>query len=139
MWTNRRLRAGIDELREEGESRFERLLKELPAEVAAAYDKMSRDWGDLMDLRTEAIRPLEKQGAPTKRTELAELATFVEEEKLMEQARAAGLSPQEQEFFKLFTACGMTPTQVAAEKGVTPEHARQVKHRIKKKRFAVGF
>jgi hypothetical protein len=143
MWWNRRLRAGIEELWEEDESRFDRLLKELPAEVAAAYDKMPRNWGDLMDLRTEAVRPLEKQGPPTKKTELAELATVVDEEKLMEQARAearaAGLSPQEREFFDLFTARRMTPTQVAAEKGVTPEHARQVKHRIKKKRFAAGF
>jgi hypothetical protein len=127
MWANRKLRAGIDELREEGESPFNRLLKELPAEVAAAYDEMPRDWGDLMDLRTEAVRPLEKQGPPTKKTELAELATGVDEEKLMQQAkaeaRAAGLSPQEREFFELFTARRMTPTQVAAEKGVTPEGA----------------
>jgi hypothetical protein len=142
VWANRRLRAGIEERREEGESRFDRLLKELPAEVAAAYNEKPRDWSDLMELRTEAVRPLEKQGPPTKKTELAELATFVDEEKLMKQARAvarvAGLSTQEREFFELF-ARRMTPTQVAAEKSVTPEHARQVKHRSNKKRIAAGL
>ncbi|MDP8974357.1 MAG: hypothetical protein M3N45_14610 [Actinomycetota bacterium] len=143
LWAVPPLGAGIEERREEGESRFDRLLKELPAEVAAAYDEMPRGWGDLMDLRTEAVRPLEKQGSPTKKSELTELATRVDEEKVMEQAtvvaRAAGLSPQEREFFELFFVRVMTPAQVAVEKGVTPEHARQVKHRIKKKRIAAGF
>ena len=138
MWANRRLRAGIEERLEQGETPFGRLLKELPAEVVAAYDKMPRDWGDLKDLRTEAVRPLEKQGPPTKKTELAELAALADREELMKQARAASLSPQELEFFEFFTR-GMTSTQVAAEKGVTPEHARQVKHRIWKKRIASGF
>lgn len=32
----------------------------------------------------------------------------------------------------------MKPKQVAAEKGVTPKHARQVKYRIKNKLLAAG-
>jgi hypothetical protein len=56
-----RLRAGIDELRTDGESMFSRLLKELPAEVLAAYRDREAGWGNLMDVRTEAVRRLEKQ------------------------------------------------------------------------------
>jgi len=76
---NLRLRARIDELRADGESRFSRLLKELPAEVLTAYRARETGWGDLMDVRTEAMRRLEK---PKTRSEIHELTAFVEREAL---------------------------------------------------------
>src|SRR5215212_3508575 len=72
-----RLRAGIDELRTDDESRFSRLLKELPAEVLAAYRGREAGWGDLMDVRTEAVRRLEKT-KPT--SEAHELVAFADRE-----------------------------------------------------------
>jgi hypothetical protein len=49
LHVNRPLRHGIDERRKEGETRFARLLKELPAEALAAYHERPRSFGDLMD------------------------------------------------------------------------------------------
>ena len=79
MWTNRRLRAGIDERREEGETLFARLLKELPAEALAAYAEKPLAWGDLMDLRSEVARRLEKRGAPPE-PDLRDSVEFAERE-----------------------------------------------------------
>jgi hypothetical protein len=96
-----RLRAGIDELRTDGESRFSRLLKELPAEVLAAYRDREAGWGDLMDVRTEAVRRLEKT-KPT--SEAQELAGFVDREeklRLLKRGREVGLPPREYELFGL--------------------------------------
>jgi hypothetical protein len=108
LWRNLRLRAGIDELREEGESLFARLLKEYPAEAVAAYDERPRNWGDLMDLRTKVARRLEKRDAPPGANELA---TFIERErekrlkKLLKWAKElgkdAGLTPREYQLFAL--------------------------------------
>jgi len=141
MWTNRRLRAGIDELREEGESRFERLLKELPAEVAAAYDKMSRDWGDLMDLRTEVARRLEKRDP---RSDVKELAAFADREKLLKRAKDAGLTPKEYQLFALvagdpgrFLKNGkLNHSEAAHAMGVAVGTTKSLWSRTKKKIFA---
>jgi hypothetical protein len=75
---NLRLRAGIDELRTDSESRFSRLLKELPAEILTAYRAREAGWGDLMDVRTEAVRHLEKYET---RPQVQELAAFAERER----------------------------------------------------------
>jgi hypothetical protein len=104
MWTNRRLWAGIDERREEGETLFARLLKELPAEALAAYAEKPLAWGDLMDLRTEVARRLEKRDAQSDKKELTELAAFADRETLLKLAKGARLSVQELEVFELCTA-----------------------------------
>ena len=96
---NLRLRARMDELRADGESRFSRLLKELPAEVLAAYRAREAGPGDLMDLRTEAVRRLEKK--PQARSEIHELAAFAEREALLKRAREAGLTAREHELLGL--------------------------------------
>ena len=96
---NRRLRAGIDELREEGESRFARLLKELPAEAVVTYAERPRSWSDLMDLRTEVARRLEKRDAAKEK----ELFTFTqrEREEVLKRGKDAGLSPREYQLVAL--------------------------------------
>ena len=141
---NLRLRAAIDELRSSDESRYERLLKELPAAVLSVWRRLVAAWKaeeppveqlDFKRIRNDVAKHLEKRNVPPQESDLA---AFADREKLMEQARTAGLSPQELEFFELFTR-GLKPKAVAAEKGVTPEHARQVKLRIKNKLLAVGF
>ena len=141
---NLRLRAAMDELRSSDESRYERLLKELPAAVLSVWRRLVAAWKaeeppveqlDFKRIRNEVAKHLEKRNAPPQELDLA---AFADREKLMEQARTARLSPQELEFFELFTR-GMKPKHVAVEKGVTSEHARQVKHRIKNKLLAAGF
>jgi DNA-binding CsgD family transcriptional regulator len=146
MWVNKRLRAGIDDLRKEGESRFSRLIKELPAEALVAYDEKPRAWGDLMDLRTEAARRLEKQNEKTRRgrerqesTEESELATFADRERLLQRAKAAGLSPQELEVFGLFVQNPKIKNKdVAAQLGMSASQVGVVKLRAKRKLAAVG-
>jgi hypothetical protein len=138
MQKNRRLRAGIDERREGDESLFVRLLKELPGEALPIYQERPPAWGDLMDLRSEVVRKLEKRIVPPREQEVRELAAFADREQLMKCAKAWRLSPQELEFYALFVT-GMKPKDVAEQKGVTPEHARQVKHRINRKRKAAGL
>jgi hypothetical protein len=142
---NLRLRAAMDELRSSDESRYERLLKELPAAILAVWSHRVASWKmeepslelvNFKHMRNEVAKRLEQRNAPPQELDLV---AIVDREKLIKQARAAGLSPQELEFYELFTTLGMKPKQVAAEKGVTPEHARQVKHRIKNKLLAAGL
>jgi len=66
---------------------------------------------DFKRIRNDVAKHLEKCNVPPQETDLA---AFADREKLMEQARTAGLSPQELEFFELFTR-GLKPKQVAAE------------------------
>jgi RNA polymerase sigma factor (sigma-70 family) len=131
---NRRLRAGIDERREEGESLFARLLKELPAEALAVYVKRPQAWGDLMDLRSEVARQLEKQDTPPKETDLA---AFADREKLLKYAQTWQLSPQELEVFRLYIE---NPTlkyrEIADQLGISTSQVGVIKHRINKKRAA---
>jgi hypothetical protein len=98
---NQRLRAGIDELRTDGESRFSRLLKELPAEVFATYRGWEAGWGDLMDVRTEAVRRLEKTKPTSEAHELAGFADREEKLRLLKRGREVGLPPREYELFGL--------------------------------------
>jgi len=142
---NLRLRTAMDELRSSDESRYERLLKELPTAVLSVWscrvaawktEKPSLEQVDFKRMRNEVAKFLEKRNAPPQESDLA---AFADREKLMKQAKIAGLSSQELEFYELFTTLGMKPKQVAVEKGVTPEHARQVKHRIKNKLLVAGL
>jgi DNA-binding CsgD family transcriptional regulator len=136
LHTNRRLRHGIDERRQDGESRFARLLKELPAEALAAYRDRPRDFGNLMDIRTEVARRLEKRDAPP---DLQGLAAFVDREDLLKHAKAARLSPQELEVFRLYIE---NPTlkyrEVADLLGISTSQVGVIKHRIKNK-LAAGL
>jgi DNA-binding CsgD family transcriptional regulator len=129
-----RLRAGIDELRTDGESRFSRLLKELPAEVLAAYRGREAGWGDLMDVRTEAVRRLEKT-KPT--SEAHELAGFADREvklRLLKCGREVGLPPREYELLKLLVEKPNTSSGEAGKAlGITPGAVRALKSRIYKK------
>ena len=128
-----RLRAGIDELRTDGESRFSRLLKELPAEVLAAYRGREAGWGDLMDVRTEAVRRLEKT-KPT--SEAHELAGFADREvklRLLKRGREVGLPPREYELLKLLVEKpNMSSGEAGKALGITPGAVRALKSRIYK-------
>lgn len=134
---NLRLRAGIDELRTDGESRFSRLLKELPAEVLAVYRAQEAGWVDLMDLRTKAVRRLEKSET---RPEMQELAAFAEQETLLKRARDAGLTPRERELFGLvvgdperfFTNYKLNHGEAARELGVAVGTIKSLWSRIRK-------
>jgi RNA polymerase sigma factor (sigma-70 family) len=136
LQTNRRLRHGIDERRQDGESLFARLLKELPAEALAAYRERPRSPGDLMDIRAEAARRLEKRDAPP---DLQGLAAFADRQNLLKHAKAARLSPQELEVFRLYIE---NPTlkyrEIADQLGISTSQVGVIKHRIKNK-LAVGF
>jgi hypothetical protein len=140
METNLRLRAGIDERREEGERRFARLLKELPAEALAAYEERPRAWGDLMDLRTEVARRLEKWEAQSNKKELTELAAFADRETLLKHAKGARLSAQELEVFELCTSNpGLSYREIAGRLGMkSTSQVGVVKHRIKRKLLAAS-
>ena len=140
METNLRLRAGIDERREEGERRFARLLRELPAEASAAYAERLPAWGDLMDLRTEVARRLEKREAQSDKKELTELAAFADRETLLKLAKGARLSAQELEVFELCTANpGVSYREIAERLGMkSTSQVGVVKHRIKRKLLAAS-
>ena len=137
LYKNQRLRAGIDELRTDDESRFSRLLKELPAEVLAAYHEREAGWGDLMDVRTEAARHLEKAEP---RPEAQELAAFADRETLLKLAKGARLSAQELEVFELCTANpGLSYREIAERLGMkSTSQVGVVKHRIKRKLLAAS-
>jgi DNA-binding CsgD family transcriptional regulator len=128
-----RLRAGIDELRTDGESRFSRLLKELPAEVLAAYRGREAGWGDLMDVRTEAVRRLEKT-KPT--SEAHELVAFADREvklRLLKHGREVGLPPREYELLKLLVEKpNILSGDAGKALGITPGAIRALKSRIYK-------
>jgi DNA-binding CsgD family transcriptional regulator len=130
LHTNRRLRHGIDERREEGETRFARLLKELPVEALDAYRNRPHSFGDLMDIRTEAARRLEKRDTPP---DLRELAQFADREALLKRGRDAGLPPKEYEVFKLFVENpGIKYREVADKLDVSIGTVSKMKSRIKK-------
>lgn len=109
LHTNKRLRRAMDELRGPDETRFERLIKEVSGEVLDVWREKRSAWkeryfrqADLMEMRTEGARRLEKKAAPPRETELIELAGFAEKEKMLKLARDAGLTAREQEVLKLF-------------------------------------
>ena len=136
LHANPRLRHGIDELRQEGETRFARLLKELPAEALAAYKERQPAWGDLMDLRLEVVRRLEKKNAAP---DMLELAAFADRETLLKRAKAARLSLQELEVFELITKNPRLKYREIADKlGISTSQVGVIKHRIKNK-LAAGF
>jgi len=128
-----RLRAGIDELRTDDESRFSRLLKELPAEVLAAYRGREAGWGDLMDVRTEAVRRLENTKPTSEAHELAGFADREEKLRLLKRGREVGLPPREYELLKLLVEKpNMSSGEAGKALGITPGAVRALKSRIYK-------
>jgi DNA-binding CsgD family transcriptional regulator len=128
-----RLQAGIDELRTDGESRFSRLLKELPAEVLAAYRGREAGWGDLMDVRTEAVRRLETTKPTSEAHELAGFADREEKLRLLKRGREVGLPPREYELLKLLVEKpNMSSGEAGKALGITPGAVRTLKSRIYK-------
>jgi hypothetical protein len=97
---NLRLRAAIDELKSTDESRYERLLKELPAAVLSVWSRLVAGWKteepplelvDFKRIRNDVAKHLEKRNASPQESDLA---AFVDRETLMEQAKTASLSPR---------------------------------------------
>jgi DNA-binding CsgD family transcriptional regulator len=133
LYKNQRLRAGIDELRTDGESRFSRLLKELPAEVFATYRGREAGWGDLMDVRTEAVRRLEKTKPTSEAHELAGFADREEKLRLLKRGREVGLPPREYELLKLLVEKpNLSSGEAGKALGITPGAVRALKSRIYK-------
>jgi hypothetical protein len=107
LHTNKRLYGAIDELKEQDETHFERLVKEVSGEVMAVWREkraarkdMYFQQSDMMEMRTEIARRLETRIAPPQKVDLAASA---DTEKLLKQAKDAGLTAREHEVFKLFT------------------------------------
>ncbi len=141
LHVNRPLRHGIDERREEGETRFARLLMELSVEALGAYRERARSAGDLMDVRTEAVRRLEKRATSPKKAELLELAEFASREELLRLAKRAKLSKQESEVFELWVSNpSISRREMATQLSIrSPNQVGVVRHRVKRKIMAVAF
>jgi hypothetical protein len=139
---NQRLRVVIDELREHSKDksakreRFEQLLKELQGQVLEVWAETEHPLASLSEIRTEAVRRIEK---PSVSSQVQELAEFANREELLRRAKAAKLSPQEMEVFNLSIANPqMKPHDIAKRLGLPSEQVRVVKHCIKRKLEAVG-
>jgi DNA-directed RNA polymerase specialized sigma24 family protein len=139
LHTNKRLGKVIDKLREQNETRFERLIKEVSGEVLAVWQEKRAAWkgeyfqqADLMEMRNEVVRRLEKR--ESKPPLEVELATFADHEKLLKQAKAAGLPPREYELFNLRVVenPGMSLREAAQRMGIAEGTAKSLWSRIKK-------
>ena len=137
LHTNKRLYGAIDELKEQDETHFERLVKEVSGEVMAVWREkraarkdMYFHQSDMMEMRTEIARRLETRIAPPQKVELA---AFADTEKLLKQAKDAGLTSREHEVFKLFTENpGIKYREVADKLGISVGAVGKIKSRIKK-------
>ncbi len=137
LHTNKRLWKAMDELKEQDETHFERLIKEVSGEVMVVWreKRTARKDGyfqqsDLMEMRTEIARRLEKKIAPPQEVELA---AFADREKLLKRARDAGLTAREHEVFKLFTENpGIKYREIADKLGISVGAVGKIKSRIKK-------
>ena len=137
LHTNKRLGKVIDELREQNETPFERLIKEVSGEVLAVWQEKRAAWkgkyfqqADLMEMRNEVARRLEKRDSQPPAEE--ELAGFASREELLKLARDAGLPPQEFELYKLLiTEPGLKYREYGARLGISANHVGVLKTRIK--------
>jgi hypothetical protein len=106
--TNKRLGTRIAELKEPGESNYERLIQEMSGEVWNAWRERRSAWkprafnpDQVMEMRSEIARRLEGRTASSSETDLG---TFADREKrfqLLKRGREAGLTPREHELFGL--------------------------------------
>jgi len=137
LHTNKRLRKVIDKLREQNETCFERLIKEVSGEVLAVWQEKRAAWegkyfqqADLMEMRNEVVRRIEKRDTQTRAEE--EVAGFANREELLKLARDAGLPPQELELYKLLiTEPGLKYREYGARLGISASHVGVLKTRIK--------
>jgi hypothetical protein len=107
---NSRLRSAVEELRQEGETRFESLVKAVASEVMdawrAALEKRDGQWFQpehLLQLRSDLVRRVESEVAASREDEVANLAAFANRELTLKLGREAGLPPREYELFCLVT------------------------------------
>jgi hypothetical protein len=138
---NKRLWKAINELKEQNETYFERLIKEVSGEVLAVWREKRTGWkgryfqpSDLMEMRTEVVRRLEKRNSkPPIEAELAEFLSHEELQGLLKQGREAGLPPQEFELYKLLvTEPGLKNREYGTRLGISANHVSVLKTRIKK-------
>ena len=137
LHTNKRLWKVIDELKEQDETHFERLVKEASLEILAVWREKREAWkgkyfqqSDLMEMRTEIARRLEKKIVPPQEVELV---AFADKEKLLKRAKDVGLTAREHEVFKLFTENpGIKYREVANKLGISVSAVGKIKSRIKK-------
>ena len=142
LHSNPPLRAAIDERREYSRDksakreRFEQLLEDLPAQVLEVWEEVAHPLGDPYEMRTEVARRLGKRESKP-RLEV-ELATFADHEKLLKQAKAAGLPPREYELFKLRVVenPGMSLREAAQRMGIAEGTAKSLWSRIKRTLFS---
>lgn len=142
---NLRLKAAIDDLRSNDESRYEKLLEELPGAILTVWRRRAAAWKadepspeefDFKGMRNEVTRSLEKRNKPP---EILDLAAFADRERLLKLAKAARLGPQELEVFRLYVENpSLKYREIADQLGVSTNQVGVIKHRIKKK-LAAGF
>src|SRR5215207_11649842 len=142
LHSNPPLRAAIDERREYSRDksakreRFEQLLEDLPAQVLEVWEEVAHPLGNLYEIRTEVTRRLGKRDR--KPPPEVELAAFADREKVLKQAKDAGLPPREYELFKLRVVenPGMSLREAAQRIGIAEGTAKSLWSRIKKTLFS---
>lgn len=142
LHSNPPLRAAIDERREYSRDksakreRFEQLLEDLPAQVLEVWEEAAHPLGSLYEIRTEVARRLGKRDR--KPPPEVELAAFADREKVLKQAKDAGLPPREYELFKLRVVenPGMSLREAAQRMGIAEGTAKSLWSRIKRTLFS---
>jgi len=146
---NRRLRKALDDLREHNKpasrERFEQLLRELYIVGPKVWNEHRGNVGGLSRTRTAAVKMIEQRlmAGSLPSTDAIELAQFAENEKLLQQAKNAGLAPREFELFALvmgdtkrFLRKGdlkLNHSEAAHAMGVATGTTKSLWSRIKKK------
>jgi DNA-binding CsgD family transcriptional regulator len=139
LGANKRLRKAINDLKGQDEKQFERLVIEVATEVVPTWREKREGWkgrffdpDDLMEIRTEITRTIEKRLTPPRAADLVDLAAFADKEKLLQRAKIAGLTPQEMQVFRLWIENPALKNQELGERlGISAGHVRVIKHRIK--------
>ncbi len=138
------LRKAVDEIRAQNKpakrARFEALLRELFIHAPAVWAEYHNDDLNLRATRGAVVREMERAGRTTPVQEAAELAAFAERELLLKNAREAGLTPREQELFRLvlgdpkrfFRSSKLNAAEAAREMGVATGTVKSLWARIKK-------
>jgi DNA-binding CsgD family transcriptional regulator len=99
----------------------------------AAYAEKPLAWGDLMDVRTEAVRRLEKTKLTSEAHELAGFADREVKLRILKRGREVGLPPREYELLKLLVEKpNMSSGEAGKALGITPGAVRALKSRIYK-------
>jgi DNA-binding CsgD family transcriptional regulator len=139
LGTNKKLRTRIAELREPGESNYERLIQEMSGEVWSVWREQRSVWktsafhpDQIMEMRSEIARRLEGRPAAPSETDLGEFADRENSLRLLKLGREGGLPPREYELLKLFAEKPNISSREAGEAlGITPGAVRALKSRIR--------